>query len=713
MIKNKLYICQKLSRMNLNSVVALIFISVFGAAVFGQENSMRNDSILAQDLDEVIVTATRTVRQLSSVPLPVTLISKKQIQRTGVTRLNEILNEQTGIVMTPDATIGGGEGVQIQGIASDYVLVLIDGVPVVGRSSGNLDLSRFAIGNIRQIEVVKGPSSSLFGSEALGGVINIITEKPNSEDVTGQIGHRAATFNNQNSNFSLSQRRDKLSYSFFADRLGTDGYDLATGDDAQTVNPFLNYTFNGRLFYDASEKLKIFASGRYFTQEFDVMPGTSEESDANAHVRIDHDPSSKTNWQYELYYTRYVTDEEILDPINNELLIANDFNQQLLRPEVRYNHNFSDNNTMTLGVGYNFETLDRSLFAQSVAFDSQYLFVQYDFKPLENLNVIAGARFDNHSEYNSQLSPKLSARYDFNENFAVKASVGSGFKAPDFRQLYLDFTNAAGGGYSVFGKEVEAAGIQRLLDNDEIANLVVDQNNLGQRLNAESSIGYNFGLSYKKGKFSSDINLFRNDFDNLIDTQILASRTNGQNVFGYINRESVYTQGLEFDLKYRLLANLNISGGYQLLYAFDKDKEAAIDSGTVFGRNPETLETVRLSRSDYFGLENRSRHTVNFKLFYEIPKWDANANLRVVYRSRFGLTDRNGNDLLDTLDNSFVDGYALVNLAFGKTFYKNYQVQFGANNLLDFKGQNPLAAQDTEVLINPGIQFFTRLNIQF
>ena len=62
--------------------------------------------------------------------------------------------------MTPDITIGGGEGVQIQGIASDYVLVLIDGVPVVGRSSGNLDLSRFAVGNIQQIEVVKGPSSA-------------------------------------------------------------------------------------------------------------------------------------------------------------------------------------------------------------------------------------------------------------------------------------------------------------------------------------------------------------------------------------------------------------------------------------------------------------------------------------------------------------------------------------------------------------------------
>ncbi|WP_027078593.1 TonB-dependent receptor plug domain-containing protein [Maribacter antarcticus] len=699
--------------MSLNKDLILLFLSFAGLVTFSQETQGLKDSMRTQDLDEVIVTATRTVRQLSSVPLPVTLISKKQIDRTGVTRLNEILNEQTGIVMTPDATIGGGEGVQIQGIASDYVLILIDGVPVVGRSSGNLDLSRFAVGNIKQIEVVKGPSSSLFGSEALGGVINIITEKPSSENITGQFGHRAATFNNQNSNVSVSQRRDKFGYSFFADRLSTDGYDLADGDNGQTVNPFFNYTFNGRLFFDATEKLKIFASGRYFSQEFDVMPSTSEERDANVHLRIDHNPSSKTNWQYELYYTSYITDEKILDPVNNDLLLANDFNQQLFRPEIRYNHSYSENNTMTLGGGYNFETLDRSLFAEQVTFDSQYLFVQYDFKPLENLNIIAGARFDNHSEYNSQLSPKLSARYNFNESFALKVSVGSGFKAPDFRQLYLDFTNAAGGGYSVFGKEVEAAGIQRLLDTDEIANVVVEQSTLGARLNAESSIGYNFGFSYKKGKISSDINLFRNDFDNLIDTQILAAKTNGQNVFGYINRESVYTQGVELDIKYRLLENLDFGAGYQLLYAFDKDKEEALEAGTVFGRNPETLETIRLARSDYFGLENRSRHTINFKMFYEIPKWDANANLRVVYRSRFGLTDRNGNDLLDILDNSFVAGYALVNFAFGKTFYKNYQLQFGANNLLDFKGQNPLAAQDEEVLVNPGTQFFTRLNIKF
>ncbi len=709
--------------MSLNKKNLAIYFSFFFGMVLHAQESQPKDSILTENLGEVVVTATRTVRQLSSLPLPVTLIPQKQISRSGVTRLDEILREQTGIVVTPDATVGGGEGVQIQGIASDYVLVLIDGVPVVGRSGGNLDLSRFAIGNIKQIEVVKGPSSALFGSEALGGVINIITERPKTEKISGQITHRAATFNNQNTTVSINQRKGKLGYSLFVDRLSTDGFDLSDDEDdgeRQTVDPFFNYTFNGRLYYDFSDKLRLFASGRYFLQDFDVPDGTSEERDGNAQLRLDHALSDKSQFEYEFYYTNYVTNEQEVDPIENEVLLDNDFDQQLFRPEIRYNYRFTPASTLTVGGGYNFESLNRSLFAEQVTFDSQYAFAQYDFRPIKKLNIIVGARFDNHSEYNSQFSPKISARYNITEHFAVKGSVGSGFKAPDFRQLYLDFTNAAGGNYSVFGKEVELQGMQRLIANDDIITdnegnriLPVPLSELGEPLNAESSIGYNLGFGYDKGKFRGDVNFFRNDFTDLIDTRILATKRNGANVFGYINRESVYTQGMEIDLRYRILEQLTLSTGYQLLYAFDKDVEDELAENGAFARDPETLETIRIDEDDYFGLENRSRHIVNAKLFYEIPKWEANANLRVVYRSRFGLSDRNGNDFLDEFDNSFIDGFALVNLSFGKTFFKHYQVQLGANNLLDFRGTNPFSSVDNQIAVNPGIQVFGRLNFQF
>ncbi|MEL6305126.1 MAG: TonB-dependent receptor, partial [Bacteroidota bacterium] len=121
----------------------------------------------------------------------------------------------------------------------------------------------------------------------------------------------------------------------------------------------------------------------------------------------------------------------------------------------------------------------------------------------------------------------------------------------------------------------------------------------------------------------------------------------------------------------------------------------------------------RINSDSYFGLVNRSRHTLNAKAFYEIPKWGANANVRLIYRSRFGLSDRNGNGFLDDFDDTFIDGYALVNLSFGKTFFKHYQLQVGANNLLDFRGESPLSTSEIQIQVNPGIQVFGRINIQF
>ncbi|MBP2832387.1 TonB-dependent receptor [Aquimarina sp. U1-2] len=688
---------------------------VGGTAAFGQSEKEKtkqpSEKIKASELDEVILTATRTKRQLSSLPLPVTLISNDIIEQSGTIRVSEILNEQTGMITIADES--GFEGIQIQGISSEYIMVLIDGVPLIGRSAGSLDLSRLAIGNIKQIEVVKGPSSSLFGSEALGGVINIITTDPTSEKISGQLSHRVASFNNQNTNLGLNQKIGKITYSLFADRLSTDNFDLAPDLEGQSNAPFKNYTATSRFTADLSSTFRVFASGRYFHQEFDIDPSKSEETDLNLHLRLDHTPSKKLDLQYELYYTNYKTSEQFINTETNVLLFENDFNQKLLRPEIRFNYKLKKSNTLSMGAGYNFETLDRTLFAEDISFDSQYIFTQFDIKPTKGFNVIVGARFDNHSEYNSRFSPKISARYDLTSNFAIKGSVGSGFKAPDFRQLYLNFTNTAGGNYTVFGKEVEAAGIERLEENGEILR-IVDLSGLGEPLRAETSVGYNLGFVYKKGMLSSEINFFRNDFKDLIDTRILAVKTNGASVFGYQNFNRIYTQGVEVDLSFKPFNSLTFSGGYQLLFAYDKDQEDEIEQGTVFARDPETSQTLRLSRSDYFGLINRSRHTANIKVFYEIPKWKANANIRVIYRSRYGLADLNGNAVLDEFDDSFVHGYAVVNFATQKTFFKNYQLQAGVNNLFDFKGSNPVASDtDSNVQISPGIQVFAKLNYKF
>jgi len=676
--------------------------------LFSQE--IAKDTIMITELQEVVLTATRTARQLSSLPLPVTLISKKNITQSGTIRLDEILNEQTGIISVSDES--GFMGVQIQGIGSDYILILIDGVPLVGRSAGNFDLSRLTVGNIKQIEVVKGPSSSLYGSEALGGVINIITQKPKSEILGGNLSYRIGRFTQQDINLDIKQRIKEFRYALFVNRFSSEGYDLNPDVEGQTVSPFENYTLNGRVFYDFNDKLSLFSSTRFydqtqeagFTFEDNVFEGNTEEQEWNAHLRLDHGWNDTFDVDYELYYTNYKANERLASPISEEVLSDSDFDQKLLRPEVRGNYTFSKAGTITAGVGFQYDELDRTFFDDKVVFNSQYVYAQYDVNPSEKLNVIVGGRFDNHSEYSNQFSPKLAMRYNLTDAIALKGSVGYGFKAPDFRQLYFDFTNSTVG-YTVLGYNVATDKLNELKAQGQILDVVVPANELDNPLEAESSIGYNLGVTYKKGKWNTELNLFRNDFKNLIDTRIIARKNNGQNVFSYVNFDEIYTTGLEVNTGFKINQNLNVSLGYQLLYAFDKTKEQLVENGEVFARESQTNQTVVVDKSDYFGLVNRSRHNGNFKVFYDIPKAKANINLRLLYRSKYAQFDTNGNGLIDSYDSSFIDGYVTTNIAASKTFFTDFNLQIGANNLLDYTDEN--------IPSLPGIQGYARINYQF
>ena len=701
-----------LFRLNINKmkfkllVVNCLFL-MFGVLTQAQDEI---DTTKFNQLDEVILTATRTERQLSSLPMPVTLVSKKTINQSGSVRLDEILREQTGIVTVTDES--GFEGVQMQGVASDYILILIDGVPLVGRSAGNFDLSRLTVGNIKQIEVVKGPSSSLYGSEALGGVINIITEKPSQQDLEGSASFRIGRFSQQDINLELNQAFDQLRYSVFMNRFSSQGYDLNTQTEGQTVNPFENHTLNARVYYDFSDRLNLSSSARFFNENQDIsfstqdeaFNGDTQQNEWNLHTQLDHELSSDFEVTYELYYTSYKVEESVFNSTLNSLSSANFFNQQLLRPEVRTNLRFNEKGILTTGLGYQYESLDRTFFDEQVNFNSQYLYAQYDVDLLEQLNVIAGLRFDNHSEYSNQLSPKLAMRYQFSDQLALKASVGRGFKAPDFRQLYFDFLNSAVG-YVVLGYNVAADKLEELQNQGQILETVVSQNELNQDLDAESSTGYNLGFTYKRDRWSAELNFFRNDFTNLIDTRIIARLNNGQNVFSYVNFDEVFTTGLEFNSSIEVTKNFTLNAGYQLLYAYDKTNLDRIDNNQVFVRNPANNQTELVSRSDYFGLVNRSRHNANLKLFYDLPKLETDVSLRLLYRSKYAQFDTNGNGLIDTYDTSFVNGFATVNFTASKQFFNDFRLQVGANNLLDYT--------DANIPSMPGIQGFVKLNYQF
>jgi outer membrane receptor for ferrienterochelin and colicins len=676
-----------------------LLLMMLTTAMLAQQKETK-DSLHFYEIEEVIITATRSVQESKTLPMPVKTLSKKQIKRSGTKRLNEILREQTGITETMDKS--GFRGIQMQGVGSEYIKVLIDGLPLIGRTSGNLDLSRLAVANIKNIEIVKGPSSSLYGSDALGGVINIITEKPKEQEVKGDANLGFGSFDTAETNVNLNQKRKNIGYTFFVNALSSSGYDLNDELDGNTVDPYQTITLGNRVNYEISDTWEANLRSRLNYQNIEV-DGNSEEFDANIIAKLDKLWNEDINTTYEMYYTNYQAEQMIFNE-NGEVQFDTDYNQQLYQTEARTNWQLKDKKEIVIGIGGRLQNLDRNLFREKVSFNAQYVYGQYTFSPLDKVNLIAGARFDRHSEYQSQLSPKISAGYEISDELFLKASIGSGFKAPDFRQLYLDFTNSIVG-YNVVGKRVEAEVISRLQQNDAILDLIVDENELGNPLEAESSFGYNLGINLKKDNYDLGVNFFRNDFSNLIDTRIMARKTNGQNVFGYINRDEVYTQGIELDGNININDHLALSAGYQLLYAKNNKKRQAVADGEIFYRDPETLQTQRLEQSEYFGLPNRSRHLANFKVYYNWLAKKAYANLRINYRSKYALFDTNGNGLIDIYDDSFVEGFSTTNLTLGKTFFEDYELQLVGENLLN--------NEQTGLLNMPGIRFTARIQYNF
>jgi outer membrane receptor for ferrienterochelin and colicins len=673
---------------------------------FAQETKTA-DSAKVEALSEVFVTATRTERQLSSLPLPTSVITSVDIVRAGVTKLNEILSEQTGIITAPD--FGGGEGIQIQGLDSAYTLILIDGVPLVGRSAGTLDLSRISVGNIDRIEIVKGASSALYGSEALAGVINIITKKPKQDSVSGNISDRYATFNTHDLNGNIVWKKSKFSGTFFANYYATDGYDFNMLPFIQTVEPYSNITIQPRFYYDFSGKLRLIAGTRFYKQQQDYKAiiddenyqGKSNINEWNAQIRLEHKWNPKIESEYEIYTTNYKAGE-FLNNLQGQLFEDSFYNQWLFRPEIRTTFTIN-NDKLTTGVGINHETLDRTYFDNKIDFDSQYFFLQYDYNPIDKLNILAGFRYDNHDQFQSQLSPKLAVNYKVSNSLSLKTSFGYGFKAPDFRQLYFDFTNSSVG-YTVLGYNIAEHRLDEFETQGQLLSRVQGIS-FSDPLRPESSVNFNFGTSFHKGKLKMDTNVFYNSITNLIDTQVVAQKTNGQNVFSYFNINEIFTYGIEYNAGCNFTKEFRVSFGYQYLIAKDRSVVKAIENGQVFARDPETLESFQLTKSDYFGLFNRSKHTANVKFFYSIPKLKTDINLRVIYRSKFGLFDTNSNQILDIYDD-FVNEYFIANLSLSKSFRDKFTLQVGANNLFDFT--NP-----QEISNISGRQIFGKLQFNF
>jgi outer membrane receptor for ferrienterochelin and colicins len=693
-------------------IIKFLFLSVFVLVFCTVSVAQDSDSLQVKELNEVVVTATRTERTVGSLPMPITLVNKDVIKSMGSVRLNDVLTEQTGLVVVPQVN-GQGNGIQIQGFNPDYTLILVDGEPIIGRYTGSLELSRLTVGNIKQVEIVKGPSSSLYGSEALAGVINIITERPTANQ--GKFSLRYGTNNSLDLNATAGWVGTKWRASVFANRYSTDGYDLSPQNYGKTVSPFRNYTVGSRVNYKFNNRTTLSIGGRFFQEKqdynFDVINGrdsirtygSGRVIDWNLNTTLSHLISTKLKLTGRFYITNYNTNSNFRLQKNDSLTKEDNFNQWFKRFELVADYQLTPEHVTVVGTGLIDESILTNRYYGLVerTLQTRYAFIHHEWNPVSPLIVIGGVRYDNNSKFGQQLSPKLSVQYELlNSNIIFKSSFGVGFKTPDFRQLYYNFYNTAGGGYNLWGSEIANERVKEFQNLGLIQSYSVDLSTIGT-LEPERSLSFNIGAKAKLFPFFSwDVNLFRNNIDNLIDYLPIAQTTSKEAIYSFRNIKKVYTQGIETDLGYQFIPNLSLSFGYQLLFAKDQSIVDKIDRGDEYWRDPTTLQTQRLSQSEYFGLYNRSRHTGNIKIFYKDLKNGLEGSLRVVYRGKFGVgdvqgniqgeiiptADRNSNSILDIYDN-FVPGYALVNLSVAKTV-QGLRFQAGVDNIFDYT--NPI-----------------------
>ena len=680
---------------------AFVFLHLFS---FSQNHF--NDTT---SLSEVVVTATRTQKSIGDIPVPIQVISKKFIQQTGSQKLIDILQQQTGLVLA-DNPLGQalqgypnpfGSGIQLQGLDPAYTLILLDGEPLTGRNAGILNLGRVAVGNIRQIEIVKGPATSLYGSDALAGVINIITDRPSVSNATLQW--HAAINNTYGITASKNLVGKKIALQLFANRYSSSGYDLDKTIYGKTVDPYRNYSFAVKAFYDIGKLSQLQIAARLFTQKQfnnylvytntqpDAVEGSANETDWSFNNQLLHHFSKKIQLVSRLYVTGYQNNADVYLQKNNLLFDRSYLHQFLLKPEFQLDIGGNPNKKFIAGIGYNYETIDANRYAAKKELNAFYIFAQKEWLPLKNLNITLGARLDKHSLYKAQFNPKLAISWKPLQQLTVIASVGSGFKTPDFRQQYLSFTNSLVG-YTLLGANELNNGLVQLKAQGQIdASVDINPYLTDHTLLPEKSIGTNLGLRYRLNNNTTvATEVFRNDINNLIDRYNLPfTKTNNQSIYSYVNINKVFTQGFTISVNQNIGKRFTINGGYQYLDAKDKSVIEKIKENKIVKRDPVTYNSSYVTKAEYGGLFNRSKHTANLQVAYNNKQHWLNCSVRAVYRGRFGYSDINGDNILDD-DREYVKGYIMLNGTVSIAVPKGIEFQTGSDNILNHTDRDKL-----------------------
>jgi|CXWL01.1.fsa_nt_gi outer membrane receptor for ferrienterochelin and colicins len=414
-----------------------------------------------------VTTANRREELLMNTAEPTTVIDEVQILDTGSRNAKDLLSEQAGSGV--QVNVGGGQGyVSLNGISNKGVLVLVDGRRYLGRdANGNFNLEDLPITGIERVEVVKGAASAVYGSDAMGGVINFITGKGKNLGFKNTMNLSGGTYKDYRGDNNFTYRADKGGFALAGGYRTYDGFDLEPipeRPNPQTIGqPESKWkTFSGNGDYRASDKVSLRFVGDYSKRDMDkyFFSGATQLASTVYNSQrglerytltpeLDFTPGKNTTLNLGYTYGRYNRDETQLysnRPANPRVVVprwteSNDeFKARLLQVWSAAGRE----NPFQIGYERRTEQLSRSgltgcLTNQACLKDRNLnvFWAQQELNLTKDLKVTAGVRYDDSSDYGSQTSPKLAGVYSLPKNHRVRASYGKGFRAPYFGELFL------------------------------------------------------------------------------------------------------------------------------------------------------------------------------------------------------------------------------------------------------------------------------------
>ncbi len=539
-------------------------------------------------LDELVVTGTRTERQLLDTPVRTEVVTAKELERTHARSMKEALENVPGVQLREVHGKPGYE-VWLQGIEADRVLVLIDGMPMTATTGSSVDVSQLAVLDIERVEVVKGAVSAQYGSAGIGGVVNIITRPPAS----GFSGHFTAdvgTYGDQNpsgsdadparysARASVQGGNEQLALRLSASHQHSDGIDPQPETWARPGDEYDRTDLSFRTDWSPNSNHRLSAavarfeegSGSRFTERnppFVINQGKDETVTRTRYTLAgDHGRNSDLRAGWAAVHetlnndTLKYTASSVFDDRRAESTLSR-FSAHLGKPVGLGHH-------LQAGVDVNRETLKQTKDGASELGaeprrerESQEVWVQDTWMPTAKLELVPGVRFQNDSDFGTHTAPKINARYDLIRTDSLtgflRGGVGAGYRVPNLKERHFTF------------------------DHSQLGYIVQGTPDL----EPEQSVSYQFGggLSWNRSAWL-EANAFLNDIEQLIQTSPDAGATEARNdgvqVFSYENLAEARTWGFETTAGWEPSEHWRLTAGYTLTRTED------VATGDELNRRP-------------------------------------------------------------------------------------------------------------------------------